>query len=213
MKSAKGVVLPQVGDGLLEGFHQAFNTAGVITSAQSADAARRVLAQGASEGIGATAGVPWFFNIASLLYVADGSKNASGQYGLVPVNQIEAVGKTYAGGANMTLTAGQFSGMTAVNLPQRPYRRLVVVLANAWARVSKTVDLAVMVNGDMNLSRFDPGVGDEQSQAVFMFGYVDANQVPNISWGVRGGSEGGTVMLSRDAHLSRCIVLAFPVAM
>lgn len=207
------MTLPEAGDGLLEGFHEAFHTAGVVTPAESVDAARVLLNRGASEGIGATSGVPWFFNVASLLYVADGSKNTSGQFSLTPVNEVETKLKTYNLGSKLTLKAAQFSGLGDVALPQRPYRRLVFAAANAWARTTGTVDLALSVNGDMNLSRFDPGAGDEQSQTVFNFGFIEANAVPNISWGVRGGSAGGTAQMSADSKLSRCVVMAFPASM
>ena len=73
------------------------------------------------------------------------------------------------------------------------------------------VDLCILCQGRLRLVRVDSA--DAASYAGSIQAVIPAGVAPQISMGLRGGSEGGSVSLSRDARFNYLTVQAVPAPM
>ena len=215
-KNARGVWVPAVGDGLLEGWATAASQLGVYVPVASVSAARAFLDQAQTAGMPATTSNPVLFLVGSgaqkIAYVADGTKQSS-KWVLAPINEVEVDERTYTLGVTASVGSGVYSNMATTSLAARPYDRVMVATANAYGSVSGNVDLCLQDGGtDISLARWS--AGDAQSATVTNSGIIPANTAPTVKVGVRGGStSGGTARLSADARLNRLVVVAYPITM
>ena len=212
----RGVWVPGANDDLLAGWQTMAGQIGAYVPVASVAAARALLDEAATAGMGATTSNPILFLIGSgvqkIAYVADGTKESS-KWVLAPLNESESVEQTYTLGTRLTVTSGQWSAMISSTLPARPYDRSVQVWGTAYGNVTGNVDLDIRIrDADDVLSRFSSG--DAQSTSVTNYGIIPANTAPGIRLGVRGGSpSGGEIKLSADGRLNRLIVVATPITM
>ena len=212
----RGVWVPGANDDLLAGWQTMAGQIGAYVPVASVAAARALLDEAATAGMGATTSNPILFLIGSgvqkIAYVADGTKESS-KWVLAPLNESESVEQTYTLGTRLTVTNGQWSAMISSTLPARPYDRSVQVWGTAYGNVTGNVDLDIRIrDADDVLSRFSSG--DAQSTSVTNYGIIPANTAPGIRLGVRGGSpSGGEIKLSADGRLNRLIVVATPITM
>lgn len=214
-KLRKGVQVPTENDPLLEGLYGAFNSAGVVTTVQSAEEARRLVDVAAGAGEGPTTAEPWFFNVAQQLYFADGTKWKNGNWALKMLNEVEYVNYPYAAsGAWYNVGAGQYYKYYDSTLSPKPYRRLVLAFLSAWANTTGGVDLYLSIDGTGTLrSAFNSGGGDQQSNSLFNFGLIEANAEPKVEWGIYGRGSGGSAAFTTDPGYNRFMCIALPVSL
>nr|DAN34168.1 MAG TPA: hypothetical protein [Caudoviricetes sp.] len=214
--SLKGVKLPEFDDPLLPGLARAFNTAGLIQVATSVTDARGHVDDLAKHGIAPTVANPAYLDILGQLYKCDGTKSGSGSWLLKALNEVEMDTQTYnASGAWYSVSSGQYYKYYSANLPVRPYRRLVLSFVTGWANVTGDVDLYLWVKSAGNVrSAFNAGGNDQQSNALFNFGIVEANETPQVEWGIYGrGASGGSARFTTDGTYNRFMTVAFPISM
>lgn len=56
-------------------------------------------------------------------------------------------------------------------------------------------------------------VGDQQSNFLANFGVVEANEVPQIEWGIYGRGIGGSATFTKDGTYNRFMTVALPISM
>ena len=208
----KNVPIPSVGDDLLGAWPSMLDAAGIVTLADSVAAARVMLTAAESGGHPPTPAHPFLTLIGGNLWWADGTKSADGVWVLRPVNELEVDDQTYTGTWGGSLAPGQFTGMATSALLVRPYARLATVTAGAYvASLSGNVDLCILCQGRMRLVRVDSA--DAASYAGSLQAVIPAGVAPQISMGLRGGSGGGSVSLSRDSRFNYLTVQAVPAPM
>lgn len=213
--SLKGVKLPEYNEPLLAGLAKAFNSAGVIQVATSAANARGAIDAMAKHGVAPTVSNPAYLDILGQLYKADGTKSGDGSWMLKALNEAELDYQTYnASGAEYSVGAGQYYKYYSTELPTRPYRRLVLSFVTGWANTTGDVDLYLWVKSAGSVkSAFNSGGADQQSNALFNFGIVEANAVPQIEWGIYGrGPKGGSATFTKDGSYNRFMTVAFPLS-
>ena len=214
--SLKGVKLPEYNEPLLAGLAKAFNSAGVIQVATSAANAKGAIDAMAAHGVAPTVSNPAYLDILGQLYKADGSKAGDGSWLLRALNEVELDSQTYnASGASYDVGSGQFYKYYSANLPVRPYRRMVLSFVTGWANTTGDVDLYLWVKSSGTVrSAFNSGGADQQSNALFNFGIIDANVAPQVEWGIYGrGPKGGSATFTKDGSYNRFMTVAFPISM
>ena len=213
--SLKGVKLPEVNEPLLAGLAKAFNSAGLIQTATSTANAKGTIDEMAKHGVAPTVSNPAYLDILGQLYKADGSKAGDGSWLLRALNEVELDSQTYnASGASYSVGAGQYYKYYAANLPVRPYRRLVLSFVTGWANTTGDVDLYLWVKSSGSVrSAFNAGATDQQSNALFNFGIIDANAAPQVEWGIYGRGNGGSARFTTDGSYNRFMTVAFPISM
>ena len=83
-----------------------------------------------------------------------------------------------------------------------------------WANTTGDVDLYLWVKGAGTVrSAFNSGGADQQSNALFNFGIIDANVAPQVEWGIYGRGNGGSATFTKDGSYNRFMTVAFPVSM
>ena len=208
----KNVPIPAAGDDLLKAWADYSDAIGVIVPAASVAAARVLLTKAEADGHPPTPEHPFLTLIGGNLWWADGTKSADGVWALRPVNELEVDDQTYTGTWGGPLAPEQFTGMATSALLVRPYARLATVTAGAYvASRSGNVDLCILCQGRMRLVRVDSA--DAASYAGSIQAVIPAGVAPQISMGLRGGSGGGSVSLSRDARFNYLTVQAVPAPM
>lgn len=121
----KGPTIPSAGDDdLLAAWPTMLDTAGVITTCASVTAARTLLSTLPAGTVTPTR--PAYFDIGSVFYKADGTKNG-GVWILKPWNEKEYVEQTGAAGVTVTVGKDEFKGILKSTLPIRPYDRLSLI--------------------------------------------------------------------------------------
>lgn len=203
----KGGSVPEVGDALTASFEKYADSVGVITAASSVQAARAVLDSAVGKGVRVTSASPFYFNINGILYVATGSKGGDGVWDLRPLSMPEMYADLSSAGGTFTLSSGQYQKLCKTSLPQRPYRRKVMVTGQCWANVTKQVDIEVWVHGKYQRARFSVGEGSQIAQCI---GVVPANTVPDVGMWLRGGGVGGTATVTAGDSWAVLNVLAIP---
>lgn len=214
--SLKGVKLPEYNEPLLAGLAKAFNSAGVIQVATSTANAKGAIDDMAKHGVAPTVSNPAYLDILGQLYKADGSKAGDGSWMLKALNEAELDYQEYSPAAAwVNVGTGQYHKYFSANLPVRPYRRLVLSFVTGWANVTGDVDLYLWVKSSGSVrSAFNAGGSDQQSNALFNFGIIDANVAPQVEWGIYGrGSSGGSARFTSDGSYNRFMTVAFPISM
>lgn len=214
--SLKGVKLPEYNEPLLAGLAKAFNSAGVIQVATSVANAKGAIDDLAKHGVAPTVSNPAYLDILGQLYKADGSKAGDGSWLLRALNEIELDSQVYnASNAVYPVGANQYYKYYSANLPVRPYRRMVLSFVTGWANTTGDVDLYLWVKSSGTVrSAFNAGATDQQSNALFNFGIIEANAAPQVEWGIYGrGPNGGSARFAADGSYNRFMTVAFPVGM
>lgn len=214
--SPKGVKLPLIDEPLLPGLQTAFNSAGLIQVVTSVAAAKGAVDDMVKHGAAPTVSNPAYMDIGSQLYKADGSKAGDGSWLLKALNEAELDYQTYnASGSWYSVSTGQYYKYYAANLPVRPYRRLVLSFVTGWANTTGDVDLYLWVKSSGSVrSAFNNNGSDQQSNALFNFGIIDANVAPQVEWGIYGrGASGGSARFTTDGSYNRFMTVAFPISM
>lgn len=214
--SPKGVKVPSVDDPLLTSFKTAFNSAGLIQAVTSIGAAKGMVDELVKAGAAPSGSNPAYVDVGAQLYKVDGSKRGDGSWLLKAMNEIELDSQTYpASGASYSVGAGQYYKYYGANLPVRPYRRAVLSFVTGWASTTGDVDLYLWVKGAGSVrSAFNSGGSDQQSNALFNFGIIEANVAPQIEWGIYGrGAKGGSATFTQDGSYNRFMTVAFPISM
>nr|DAR19421.1 MAG TPA: hypothetical protein [Caudoviricetes sp.] len=215
-KSLKGVIMPEYNEPLLAGLAKAFNSAGVIQVATSTANAKGAVDAMAKQGVAPTVSNPAYLDILGQLYKADGSKAGDGSWALKALNEAEFDYQEYSPApAWVNVGASQYHKYFSANLPVRPYRRLVLSFVTGWANVTGDVDLYLWVKSSGSVrSAFNAGGSDQQSNALFNFGIIDANVAPQVEWGIYGrGSSGGSARFTSEGAYNRFMTVALPISM
>lgn len=213
--SPKGVKVPSVDDPLLTSFKTAFNSAGLIQAVASIGGAKSMVDELVKAGAAPSVSNPAYVDVGAQLYKVDGSKRGDGSWLLKAMNEIEMDSQVYnASGSSYSVSSGQYYKYYGANLPVRPYRRAVLSFVTGWASTTGDVDLYLWVKGAGSVrSAFNSGGGDQQSNFLANFGVVEANETPQVEWGIYGRGSGGSATFTRDGTYNRFMTVALPISM
>lgn len=214
--SVKGVKLPRIDEPLLPGLRTAFDSAGLIQVATSVAAAKGAVDDMVKHGAAPTVSNPAYMDIGSQLYKVDGSKTGDGSWLLKAMNEAEMDYQVYnASAVSYPVGGGQYYKYYGANLPVRPYKRAVLSFVTGWAAVTGEVDMYLWIKSSGTVrSSFNPDSSDNQSNVLVNFGTIEANEAPQVEWGIYGrGSNGGSARFTHDGSYNRFMTVAFPLSM
>lgn len=208
-KHVRGPLVPEVGDSILESLEGMVGSAGVFTPAASIPAAKLILRQAETEGNPATSVAPFLFNILGSLWTSTGAKDEAGEHVLTPSMKLDWGQALNERGGTLTLNNNQYAKLCDVDLPVRPYPRIVLLIGTLWGKngSGKALDVEVWANGAKGRARL--GQWDEQVSA-FSIGSIPAGVTPDASMWARGTVGGSSVVLSAGDEWSKLIAIAIP---
>ena len=204
----KGPTVPSVGDGLLDAWPTMLDTAGVISSASSVDAALVQLSL-APEGT-VTPTHPAYFDIQDVVWKADGTKTG-GKWNLRPINETKSDGVAYTAGETRTLANNQTWVIATSGLAAVGYDRLV----DAWGicyglPTAGNIDLEARIMGNAGQPGHWKTTAGEDTIVSSQRLTVPAGTDPKVELVVIGKSQPCTIKLGTRGRLQ---VTSWPISM
>ena len=218
----RGIWVPGTGDDLLAAWQTMAGRLGVFVPVASVAAARALLDEAQSAGIGASTSNPITFQIGSgaekVVYTANGTKT-NGVWVLAPINEVAVADDTYmtawSGYRDFTVASQAQSLMMKTSLAAAPMDRRVTAQVAAYGQKKAGAPLLrlKMHDGRLSFGRFD--VDPDTATTPSLSCVIPANEAPSIEVHLHGGTSSGnsTVYLSGDERMSALMVTAFPITM
>ena len=212
----RGVWVPGANDDLLAGWQTMAGQIGAYVPVASVAAARALLDEAQTAGMGPTTSNPMLFLVGSgvqkVAYVSDGTKNNS-VWVLAPLNEVEVDERIFAAGTVVSLTSGQYINLANTALPARPYARVFTATGSVYGAATGSVEVCLR-SGAEDMALGSLPVSSGATITVTNSVIVPANTAPSLQIGVRGGgASGGKVTLAGAQNLNRLIVTAYPITM
>ena len=212
--TGKNIVVPGAEDDILASLETMADSMGVIVHADSIASARTILTRMEAEGKPPTRNNPAFFSIHNNLYQNSGEK-PDGVWTLNAMNEVEFYETTFAQGGTKTLNVNEFFWAMQIDIPARPYPRLLTADGSMYGRIVKGyVDLALNFSNSTRTkrARWEPRNNGESGVSTML----QARIPEGVSVTVRCGPVGqwGTdsqVSLTTDTNHNWLVAQAVPL--
>ncbi len=206
----RGVQIPEAGEAILPSLGEIARTTGSIRAVESVAAARSILTGAETAGLAPTPQYPAYFDVAGIIYRADGTKSA-GAWVLVPVSEREFVSTPSTDSATYTYASGFGARIVATSpLAARGYDRMVEVDGCLYGSVTGSVDLGIHIGTKRRYVRFSTG---QNTQTLRLTAKVPAGTSPGINLVVYPRLPGSSISLAGAEDYVGLDVAASPVAM
>ena len=214
-KTEKGGQVPDAGDSLLDAWTVYDRSVGTINRFDSVSAMRTALTAAEAAGHAPTSANPWYGDINGNIYRCTGVKGTDGVWELKILNEVEYYGGSYGLGEVKTLAANETYTLVSLDIPTKPYDRIIKAWGQAWGNIATgTVTLVARI-GDTAGARaaFNAQDGLGASATVSNRLVVAAGVSPDVRMAIAAGSGGGKITLSSNPLTTRYLVECAPITM